>query len=155
MASPVAIPQRQLFIDGEWRAPAFGRRLPVVNPATEAAIGEIPAGTAEDVDAAVAAARAALRRNRGRDWARAPGAVRAKYLRAIAAKIVERKSELARLESLDCGKPLDESAWDMDDVAGCFEYFADHAEALDKKQNAPVSLPLENFKSIFGKNLLV
>jgi betaine-aldehyde dehydrogenase len=49
--------------------------------------GEIPAGTAEDVDAAVAAARAALKRNRGRDWARAPGAVRAKYLRAIAAKV--------------------------------------------------------------------
>jgi hypothetical protein len=39
------------------------------------------------VEAAVAAARAALKRNRGRDWARAPGAVRAKYLRAIAAKV--------------------------------------------------------------------
>ena len=51
------------------------------------ATGEIPAGTAEDVDAVVAAARAALKRNRGRDWARAPGAVRAKYLRAIAAKV--------------------------------------------------------------------
>jgi betaine-aldehyde dehydrogenase len=41
----------------------------------------------EDIDAAVKAARAALKRNRGRDWARAPGAVRAKYLRAIAAKV--------------------------------------------------------------------
>ena len=49
--------------------------------------GEIPAGTAEDVEAAVAAARTAFKRNRGRDWARAPGAVRAKYLRAIAAKV--------------------------------------------------------------------
>jgi hypothetical protein len=38
MAS-LTIPQRQLFIDGEWRAPALGRRLPVVNPTTEAAIG--------------------------------------------------------------------------------------------------------------------
>ena len=90
-------------------------------------------------------------------------------------QIIERKSDLARLESLDCGKPLDEAAWDMvcdpllslyiklffltswhyilvctiflcqDDVAGCFEYFAGHAEALDKRQNAAVSLP-ENFK---------
>uniref|UniRef100_A0A453DSB7 Aldehyde dehydrogenase domain-containing protein n=1 Tax=Aegilops tauschii subsp. strangulata TaxID=200361 RepID=A0A453DSB7_AEGTS len=57
-------------------------------PTTEASIGEIPAGTSEDVDAAVAAARAALKRNRGRDWSRAPGAVRAKYLRAIAAKVL-------------------------------------------------------------------
>lgn len=99
----------------------------------------------------MAAAREALKRNRGRDWARAPGAVRAKYLRAIAAKIIERKSELARLETLDCGKPLDEAAWDMDDVAGCFEYFADLAESLDKRQNAPVSLPMENFKCYLRK----
>ncbi|OEL14768.1 Betaine aldehyde dehydrogenase 2 [Dichanthelium oligosanthes] len=146
MASTAAVPLRQLFVDGEWRAPAQGRRLPVVNPATEAHIGEIPAGTAEDVEAAVAAARAALKRNRGRDWARAPGAVRAKYLRAIAAKIIERKPELAKLEALDCGKPYDEAAWDMDDVAGCFEFFADQAEALDKRQNSPVSLPMETFK---------
>nr|CAB3482990.1 unnamed protein product [Digitaria exilis] len=118
MASTAAVPLRQLFVDGEWRAPAQGRRLPVINPATEAHIGEIPAGTAEDVEAAVAAARAALKRNRGRDWARAPGAVRAKYLRAIAAKIIEKKAELAKLEALDCGKPYDEAAWDMDDVAG-------------------------------------
>ncbi|GJN03539.1 hypothetical protein PR202_ga20994 [Eleusine coracana subsp. coracana] len=147
MASPAAaVPQRQLFIDGEWRAPALGRRIPVVNPSTEGHIGEIPAGTAEDIDAAVKAARAALKRNRGRDWARASGAVRAKYLRAIAAKITERKPELAKLEALDCGKPYDEATWDMDDVAGCFEFFAGLAEDLDKKQNSPVSLPLENFK---------
>uniref|UniRef100_M8C5I2 betaine-aldehyde dehydrogenase n=1 Tax=Aegilops tauschii TaxID=37682 RepID=M8C5I2_AEGTA len=145
MVATAKIPQRQLFIDGDWRVPALGRRLPVINPTTEASIGEIPAGTSEDVDAAVAAARAALKRNRGRDWSRAPGAVRAKYLRAITAKMIERKSDLARLEALDCGKPLDEAAWDMDDVAGCFEFFAGHAEALDKRQNAAVALP-ENFK---------
>ncbi|KAE8818619.1 betaine aldehyde dehydrogenase [Hordeum vulgare] len=78
MIAPAKIPQRQLFIDGEWRAPALGRRLPVINPNTEVSAGEIPAGTSEYVDAAVAAARAALKRNRGRDWSRVPGAVRAK-----------------------------------------------------------------------------
>ncbi|KAK1296086.1 hypothetical protein QJS10_CPB15g01786 [Acorus calamus] len=61
-------------------------------------------------------------------------------------QIVERKSELAKLEALDCGKPLDEAAWDMDDVAGCFEYYADLAEALDKKQKIPISLPMDTFK---------
>lgn len=87
-------------------------------------------------------------------------------------QIIERKPELAKLEALDCGKPYDEAAWDMvhdtpytsvyffssltcwsvchsfyqDDVAGCFEYFADQAEALDKRQNSPVSLPMETFK---------
>ncbi len=39
----------------------------------------------------------------------------------------------------------------QDDVAGCFEYFADLAESLDKRQNAPVSLPMENFKCYLRK----
>ncbi|XXG59220.1 hypothetical protein AAC387_Pa04g1340 [Persea americana] len=143
----VSIPYRQLFIDGEWKEPIKKKRIPVINPATEEIIGDIPAATAEDVEVAVEAARKALTRNKGRDWARSSGAFRAKYLRAIASKIIDRKSELAKLEVLDCGKPLDEAAWDMDDVAGCFEYYADLAEALDRKQKAPVSVPLQTFKS--------
>ncbi|XP_076959562.1 betaine aldehyde dehydrogenase, chloroplastic-like [Bidens hawaiensis] len=142
----ITIPSRQLFIDGQWRQPANKNRISVVNPATEDVIGDIPAATAEDVNIAVEAARKALKCNGGKDWASASGAHRAKYLRAIAAKILEKKSELAKLEAIDCGKPLEEAAWDMDDVAGCFEYNADLAEALDKKQNAPVSLPMDTFK---------
>lgn len=49
--------------------------------------GDIPAATTEDVEVAVNAARRAFSRNKGKDWAKAPGAVRAKYLRAIAAKV--------------------------------------------------------------------
>lgn len=141
------IPTRQLFIDGEWREPIKRKRIPIVNPTTEETIGDIPAATAEDVDVAVEAARKAFFSNGGKDWTSATGAYRAKYLRAIAAKIRERKSELAKLEAIDCGKPLDEAAWDIDDVSGCFEYFADAAEKLDSKQKSPVSLPMEGFKS--------
>ncbi|CAN6248957.1 unnamed protein product [Urochloa humidicola] len=147
MAAPPTIPRRGLFIGGGWREPSLGRRLPAINPATEATIGDIPAATAEDVEIAVAAARDAFSRDGGRHWSRAPGAVRAKFLRAIAAKIKDRKSDLALLETLDSGKPLDESDADMDDVAACFEYYADLAEALDGKQRSPISLPMENFKS--------
>ncbi|GFP79950.1 betaine aldehyde dehydrogenase 1 chloroplastic [Phtheirospermum japonicum] len=142
----IPIPSRQLFIDGQWREPVNGKRLPIINPATEEIIGDIPAATAEDANIAVEAARKALFRNGGKDWASATGAHRAKYLRAIAAKITERKSEIAKLEAIDSGKPLEEAAWDIDDVAGCFEYYADIAEALDSKQKAPVSLPMETFK---------
>lgn len=49
--------------------------------------GDIPAATAEDVNAAVEAARRALVRNGGKDWSGASGAYRAKFLRAIAAKV--------------------------------------------------------------------
>lgn len=142
----IPIPTRQLFIDGEWREPVKRKRIPVINPSTEEIIGDIPAATAEDVDIAVDAARKALARNRGRDWASASGAHRAKYLRSIARQITLRKAELAKLEAIDCGKPLDEAAWDIDDVAACFEYYADLAEGLDAKQKAPVSLPMETFK---------
>ncbi|KAL9434288.1 hypothetical protein AB3S75_029006 [Citrus x aurantiifolia] len=147
MAMAIPIPSRQLFINGEWREPVLKKRIPIVNPTTEEIVGDIPAATAEDVELAVDAARQALSRNKGKDWSSASGAFRAKYLRAIAAKITERKSELANLETIDCGKPLEEAFWDIDDVAGCFEYYADLAEGLDAKQKAPVSLPLENFKS--------
>ncbi|KAM7479942.1 hypothetical protein LguiA_028155 [Lonicera macranthoides] len=142
----IPMPCRQLFIDGEWREPVKKKRIPIINPSTEQIIGNIPAATAEDVDIAVEAAQRALARNKGREWSSASGAHRAKYLRAIAAKITERKPELAKLEAIDCGKPLEEAAWDIDDVAGCFEYFADQAEALDGKQKAPVSLPMDTFK---------
>lgn len=50
--------------------------------------GDIPAATAEDVELAVSAARDAFGRDGGRHWSRAPGAVRAKYLKAIAAKVL-------------------------------------------------------------------
>ncbi|KAI3820782.1 hypothetical protein L1987_08330 [Smallanthus sonchifolius] len=147
----IPIPSRQLFVDGEWREPVKRNRIPVINPATEHVIGDIPAATAEDVDVAVEAARKALKRNGGKDWASASGAHRAKYLRAIASKILEKKSELAKLEAIDCGKPLEEAAWDMDDVAGCFEYNAYLAEELDKKQNVSVSLPMDTFKCLLIK----
>ncbi|MED6126518.1 Aminoaldehyde dehydrogenase 1, peroxisomal [Stylosanthes scabra] len=143
----ISIPRRELFIDGEWKAPLLNNRIPIINPSTELIIGDIPAGTKEDVEIAVEAARRALNRNKGRDWSTASGSLRATYLRAIAAKITERKDELAKLEAIDNGKPLDEAAADMDDVIASFSYYAELAEGLDAKQKASVSLPMENFKS--------
>ncbi|XVF50255.1 hypothetical protein PTKIN_Ptkin04bG0081400 [Pterospermum kingtungense] len=143
----IPVPSRQLFIDGIWREPILKKRIPIINPTTEEIIGDIPAATGEDVEVAVEAARRALARDKGKYWAFASGAVRAKYLRAIAAKIKGRKSELAKLETIDCGKPLNEAEADMEDVVGCFEYYANLAEGLDAKRKAPVSLPLKTFKS--------
>ncbi|CAN4086158.1 unnamed protein product [Withania somnifera] len=111
MAIPnIRIPSRQLFIDGEWKEPVSKNRIPVINPATEQIIGDIPAATAEDVDIAVKAARRALGRD---DWGSTTGAQRAKYLRAIAAKVLEKRPELATLESIDNGKPWFEAASDI------------------------------------------
>nr|GMC69802.1 betaine aldehyde dehydrogenase, chloroplastic-like [Ipomoea batatas] len=146
----ICIPIRQLFIDGEWREPVKKNRLPIINPATEETIGDIPAATAEDVDIAVEAARRAL----AGEWGSKTGAQRAKYLRAIASKVKERKPELGTLETFDSGKPWAEADADMDDVAACFEYYADLAEALDSKQKTPIPLHLDQFKSYVLKEPL-
>ncbi|KEH35081.1 NAD-dependent aldehyde dehydrogenase family protein [Medicago truncatula] len=143
----IAVASRQLFIDGEWKAPILNKRIPIINPSNENIIGDIPAATKEDVDLAVDAAKRAISRNKGRDWCTASGSVRAGYLRAIAAKVTEKKNELGKLESIDCGKPLDEALGDMGGVIGCFEYYAGLAEGLDTKQKAPISLPMNTFKS--------
>uniref|UniRef100_A0A2C9UJS0 aminobutyraldehyde dehydrogenase n=1 Tax=Manihot esculenta TaxID=3983 RepID=A0A2C9UJS0_MANES len=102
----IPVPNRQLFISSEWREPVLKKRIPIINPSTEEIIGDIPAATEKMWSLR-------WKQNKGRDWAFTSGAFRAKYLRAIAAKITERKSELAKLEALDCGKPLDEAAWDI------------------------------------------
>lgn len=120
--------QTELFINGAWVAPAEGNTLPVIDPATEEVFHNIPAATAPDADAAVAAARAAFDHG---PWPRMTGKERAVYLRAMAQGIRDRLPELARLEVRDNGKPLPEAEWDLGDAAGCFDYYADLAEELD------------------------
>lgn len=129
--------QTKLFIDGRWAAPLLGGTLDVIDPATEQAFHQIPAATAADVDLAVKAARKAFDEG---VWPRMRGAERARFLRAIADKIRDKKDLLARLEVRDNGKPLPEAAWDMDDVAGCFDFYAGLAEEQDN--NPEEAIPL-------------
>eukprot|EP01027_Heterolobosea_sp_BB2_P024622 GEZU01037138.1.p1 GENE.GEZU01037138.1~~GEZU01037138.1.p1 ORF type:complete len:496 (+),score=203.08 GEZU01037138.1:106-1593(+) len=132
----------KLFIDGKWVAPVKGGTFDVVNPATEEVIYKAPAATKEDVELAVAAARRAFDEG---PWGKTTGADRAKFLRSIASKITEKREELAKLETLNSGKPLAESLCDMDDTAGCFNYYADLAEELDKRQGQKVQVPDQRF----------
>jgi betaine-aldehyde dehydrogenase len=120
--------QSRLFINGAWVAPVQGGTLPVIDPATEEVFHHIPAATAADADAAVAAARAAFDDG---PWPRLSGKERAVYLRAIAQGIRDRLPELARIEVRDNGKPLPEAEWDLGDAAGCFDFYAGLAEELD------------------------
>ncbi len=90
-----------LFIGGEWVSVAGREPLSVINPETEAAVGSVPAGVAEDVDAAVSAARAAFA-----DWAATPVTDRAALLRATADAIEARKDEIATLISTEMGTPF-------------------------------------------------
>jgi betaine-aldehyde dehydrogenase len=131
-----------LFIDGQWVLPVRGGTFPVIDPATAQTIHLAPAGTAEDIDSAVEAAREAFDRG---PWARMSGAERGKYLRLMANALLARKGELARLEVLDNGKPLPEADWDVADAAGCFEFYAELAEEFDSISSREIVLPDERF----------
>jgi betaine-aldehyde dehydrogenase len=133
----------KLFIDGAWVAASAGGELDVTNPADERVFAKIAAGTAIDVDRAVAAAAAA---GRGA-WARTTGRERAVILRAIGAAIDAEKQALAEIEVRDNGKPLPEALWDVGDAAYCFNLYATYAEELDAKQGAPIEVPDARFKT--------
>ncbi|WP_207888270.1 aldehyde dehydrogenase family protein [Pseudomonas sp. 30_B] len=131
----------QLYIDGQWQAPAQGGRFEVYEPSSEAVLTEVPAATGEDVDRAVQSARRAFDEG---EWGRSTGKERAGYLRAIADNLRGRREDLARLEVQDNGKPLPEAQWDIDDAIGCFDYYAELAEGLNGEGDV-VALPDERF----------
>jgi betaine-aldehyde dehydrogenase len=136
--------QDKLYIDGAWVYPARGGTLDVIDPATEEVIHKAPAGTAEDIDRAVKAARSAFDHG---PWPKISGSERAKILRAIAGIITEKREFLARLEVADNGKPLPEALWDIDDVAGCFNFYAGLAEDLEANPEETIPLGEPRFSS--------
>ncbi|MEV0254905.1 aldehyde dehydrogenase family protein [Streptomyces sp. NPDC050732] len=90
-----------MYIDGAWRPAAGTDTITVLNPADEQPVGQVPAGTAEDVDAAVRAARAALP-----GWAATPPAERAALIGALRDRLVARKDEVAETVTAELGAPL-------------------------------------------------
>src|SRR3954453_14560210 len=109
------------------KVPSTGEEsIEVLNPATGEQVGLIPVGTSEDAGTAVAAAREALpgwsrippaeraafvkaaAREALPGWSRIPPAERAAFVKAAARKMRERSEEIARLVTLENGKPLDD-----------------------------------------------
>ncbi|MFD7664569.1 aldehyde dehydrogenase family protein [Streptomyces sp. NPDC059788] len=90
-----------MYIDGSWRPAAGPDAIEVVNPADERVIATVPAGTAEDVDAAVRAARAALPA-----WSRTAPAERAARLTALRDQLAGRAGEIAGTITAELGAPL-------------------------------------------------
>lgn len=129
----------QLYIDGEWRDAADGQTFSTHNPANNDEIGRVAQATESDVDDAVDAARRALDRS---EWAEMEATKRGDLLRNLAAAIQDRKEELARLETLDCGRPLHEARGVIDSAASHLEYYAD---LTDKIQGETIPVPGDRF----------
>lgn len=92
---------QQFYINGRWTCPAVPASLPVVNPATEEVVAQVARGSAEDVDRAVAAARAAFP-----GWSARSVESRAHVIGKIHELILERKEALAQAVSLEMGAAI-------------------------------------------------
>jgi len=111
----------ELFIDGDWRSAAEGGRRKIHCPATGAVVAEVDEATAVDTRDAIAAARRAFDTS---GWATSSVHERTAVLNTLADRLVDHKDEFARAESLDTGKRLVESEYDVDDVVSVFRYYA-------------------------------
>ncbi|MFN8937374.1 MAG: aldehyde dehydrogenase family protein [Pseudomonadota bacterium] len=139
--APIGFDTTQVFIGGQWRPCAGGRTLPLANPSDGSPLAEIARGGAADVDAAVAAAQAALGEGRddGRGDGPAPGrgawgalsaTERGRVLSRMSALVLEQADELARLEALDVGKPLRQGRADAVALARYLEFYGGAADKV-------------------------
>ncbi|MFE9353631.1 aldehyde dehydrogenase family protein [Streptomyces olivaceoviridis] len=109
-----------LFIDGAWRGALDERTREIRCPADGSLVGVVDEAGGKDTVEAVAAARRAFDTG---PWPHTPAAERGDLLLRVAGLLARDKDALARAESLDTGKRLVESAYDVDDVVDCFRYF--------------------------------
>ncbi|CAG9978643.1 unnamed protein product [Clonostachys byssicola] len=94
--------ENRLFINGEFRTSKSGKTFDMINPATTEKLGDVYEAGADDVDIAVAAASQDFE-----SWSELPAATRSQWLNRLADKLAENVEEMARLEALTMGKPVD------------------------------------------------
>ncbi|MDP4026156.1 NAD-dependent succinate-semialdehyde dehydrogenase [Methylobacterium sp. NEAU 140] len=116
---------RALLIGGRWQAAADGAAYEVVNPATEEVIGSAAQAGAPDVKAAIAAAEVGLA-----SWRRTNPWVRSRVIRRISQIVEERREEIARLVTIEVGKPIEQSRGEVQATWELFDWFADETRRI-------------------------
>src|ERR1700723_988017 len=110
----------QMYINGEWVASKSAKTFPVYDPSTEEVIAQVPDAGPDDVNHAVAAAKAAFEDG---PWSTSTAQERGRVLFRLSDKIRANLSALAELECRNTGKPIVEAEFDINDAATCFEYY--------------------------------
>jgi len=116
----MSYPNTLLFIHGQWREAAAGESLAVFNPATGQEIGRVAHARQADLDLALEAAQKGFE-----TWRDTPAINRSKTMRAAAALLRERAGDIARLLTLEQGKPLAEAKGEVLAGADIIDWFAD------------------------------
>ncbi|MFD1037240.1 aldehyde dehydrogenase family protein [Virgibacillus byunsanensis] len=117
----------KMYVNGKWVESSNNDRIDVKNPSNGEVIATIPRGQAEDVNAAVQAAKVAFQ---SEEWRSVKAFERGRLLNRIAQKIMDNRDELARLETMDVGKPLAQGYADIDAAVRYFEFYAGGADKV-------------------------
>ncbi len=122
---------KQLLINNRWVASESGKTFATVNPSTGDEICQVAEAGSADVEKAVKAARAAFEQG---PWKKMRASERGRLLHKLADLIEKHGDELARLETLDNGKPLSVAkAVDVMKTVACYRYFAGWADKVQGK----------------------
>ena len=133
-ASTVTLPEAKyvkIFTNNEWDDALSGKTFPTINPATGEKICDVAEGDKADVDKAVAAACEAFKL--GSMWRTMDASQRGVLLNKLADLIERDREYLARLETLNNGKPISESADDLSETIKCYRYYAGWADKIHGK----------------------
>lgn len=123
-----AIQDYQMLIGGEWVASETGRWIDSINPFTAKPWARVPRGEASDVRRATSAAKAAFR---SADWKGLSASARGLLLFRLADLIAEQAEELARLETTDNGKLINEMAGQLRYIPQWFRYYGGLADKIE------------------------
>lgn len=133
--------QKRMYIDGNWTGSVSGETRSIINPFNREIIAEVPEGNRDDSIKAIKAARKAFDEG---PWPHVPSSERGLIVYELGRLIERDAEELAILESLNTGKTLEESRWDMADIAGIFKYYGGLA---DKDGGEVIDSPIPDSSS--------
>ncbi len=117
-----SLKDNKIFIDGKWIVPSSKKLFSVKNPADYGEVGTYYIGSRKDTTDAINAADIAFKR-----WKAKPARERANYLLSIAKALLDNKDELAKILTMENGKPIKESLGEVGGAAAHFEWFAEEA----------------------------
>lgn len=110
-----------MYVDGRWCEASDGGTHTLIDPSTDEPVAVVAEGTREDAERAIKSAHAAFYDG---PWSQMTAQDRARLLTRVGDKIEEYGAELARIDTLNSGKPLRETEYDVADAANCFRYYA-------------------------------
>ena len=134
-----------LYIDGTWQEAISKEVRTIYNPFDNQPLATVAEGDRKDAQKAISSARSAFESG---DWRDTTAAERGRLVYLLGDLIEKNKEKLAELETLNTGKTLAESLWDMEDIAGIFRYYGGLA---DKNEGESIASPIPNSQSLLVK----